>query len=170
MVLYVTAITLALGAGAWHVTPPGAPSDLMERPCMSRPVPVHSTVQARAVCADEVRPVLAAMIGALRERRAVIPRVVDGLGEGLVVLSIPSKLPRKDVRAVHTQLAEHLAGGACVLVNAVNTARAERRALLDIAARHWASTLAVVCARERVDSELLAELPAEGWHAVVVTA
>jgi hypothetical protein len=132
---------------------------------MSRPVPVHSTVQARQVDQDEVRPVLAVLIGGLRERRAVIPRVVDGLGEGLVVLSIPRKLRRDEVRLAHQRVGEHLAGGASVLVNTVNTARAERRALLDIAARHWASTLAVVCARERVDFALLAE----GWHAVAVT-
>lgn len=132
---------------------------------MSRPVPVHSTVQALEVDQDEVRPVLAVLVGALPERRAIMPRVVDGLGEGIVVLSIPRKLRRDDVRLAHQRVGEHLAAGACVLVNALNTARAERRALLDVAARHWASTLAVVCSRERVDAELLAE----GWHAVAVT-
>lgn len=136
---------------------------------MSRQVPVHSTVQARPVCADEVRPVLAAMIGALRERRSVLPRVVDALGDGLVVLSIPRKMRRDELRLAHQRLGEHLAGGACVLVNALNTAKSERRALLDIAARHWASTLAVVCASGRVETTLLAELPAEGWQAAVTT-
>jgi hypothetical protein len=136
---------------------------------MNPHVPVHSTVQARPVCDDEVRPVLAAMIGALGERRAVIPRVVDALGEGLVVLSIPRKLRRDEVRLAYQRVGEHLAGGGPVLVNAVNTAKSERRALLDVAARHWASTLAVVCAGARPETGLLAELPAEGWHAVVVT-
>lgn len=85
---------------------------------------------------------LAVLIGALRERRAAIPRVVDALGgDGLVVVPIPRRLSRADVRALHTQLGEHLAGGACVLVNAFNTARSERRALL-----------------------------AEGWHAVAVVS
>lgn len=132
---------------------------------MIQHVPVHSTVQARPVGPDDIRPVLAVLIGGLRERRAVIPYVVDGLGVGLVVVSIPWKLRRDEVRLAHQRVGEHLAAGACVLVNALNTARAERRALLDVAARHWASTLAVVCSRERVDAALLGE----GWHAVAVT-
>ena len=62
-----------------------------------------------------------------------------------VVLPVDQNLPVDDVRALHKQLAEHLAGGRSVLVDAANTDKNDRRALLDLASRNLASTLAVVC-------------------------
>jgi hypothetical protein len=62
-----------------------------------------------------------------------------------VVLPVDQNLPVDDVRALHKQLVEHLAGGGSVLVDAANTDKNDRRALLDLASRNLASTLAVVC-------------------------
>jgi predicted kinase len=85
-----------------------------------------------------------------------------------VVLPVDQNLPVDDVRALHKQLAEHLAGGRSVLVDAANTDKNDRRALLDLASRYLASTLAVVCSPSEGETDMIAALPAEGWQAVVV--
>ena len=138
---------------------------------MNHQVPAGSTTQSSSP-ADDVRPVLAAMIGPLRARRATITHVLDGFSAafsaGLVVLSLHKDMPAEDVSAVHDALGNHLAGGGSVLLNAANHAKADRRALLIIAARYWASTLAVVCPSRQLKTTLIASLPDEGWQAVVV--
>lgn len=133
---------------------------------MGGQVPVHSTV--RPLVVPKSRPVLAAMIGPSDCRRGAVPRVVDGLGRGVIVLSLGRNMSRQRVRLVHRDLGDCLASGQSVLLNAANDVKPDRRALLDIAARHLASTLAVVCSSIPVDDALLASLPGEGWHAVVV--
>jgi predicted kinase len=85
-----------------------------------------------------------------------------------VVLPVDQNLPVDDARALHKQLAEHLAGGRSVLVDAANTDKNDRRALLDLASRYLASTLAVVCSPSEGETDMIAALPAEGWQAVVV--
>lgn len=135
---------------------------------MGNQVPVHSTV--RPLVAPESRPVLAVMIGPSESRRGAVPRVVDGLGHGVILLSLRRNMSRQRVRLVHKDLSDCLASGKSVLLNAANDVKPDRRALLDIAARHLASTLAVVCSPIPVDDVLLASLPGEGWHAVVVVA
>jgi hypothetical protein len=67
-----------------------------------------------------------------------------------------------------SSFAEHLAGGRSVLVDAANTDKNDRRALLDLASRYLASTLAVVCSPGEGETDMIAALPAEGWQAVVV--
>lgn len=124
-----------------------------------------------AASPTEPRPVLAALVGALRPRRETITRVLNGLGDGLVVLSLPARTPRQDIRATYDVLGECLTSGRSVLVNAANKAKADRRALLDIADRHWAQTLAVVCpsaGTAGTQITLIASLPGEGWKGVVV--
>ena len=118
--------------------------------------------------APNVRPVFAAMVGALRARRAAITHVLEALGKGLVVLSLPARMSPEDLRAMHRVLGEHLANGRTVLVNAANNAKADRRSLLEVADRHWAQTLAVVCPSRETKTALIASLPSEGWKAVVV--
>lgn len=134
---------------------------------MNHPVPTGSTTQP-STPTDDARPVLAAMIGPLRARRATITRVLDGFSAGLVVLSVHKDMSSEDVRTVHDALGNHLASGSSVLLNAANHARTDRRALLHIAARYWASTLVVVCPSRRLKITLIASLPDEGWQAVVV--
>lgn len=141
-------------------------------------IEVRTAVQATTSAAEDVRPVLTVMVGTARDRRAVISRVLDGLGEGQVVLPVQPKLLADDVRALHKVLAGHLAAGRSVLVDATNTHPADRRGLFDVATRFLACTMAVVCtpADANVETgialasttETITALLAEGWQAVVV--
>jgi len=135
---------------------------------MDRQVPVHSTVQSSAYSAS-ARPVLAAMIGARRRPAAVITRVLGGLGANAVVFSLHRAMPVEDLRVVHSELGEHLAGGDSALVNGTNNTKTDRRTLLDIAARHLAPTLAVIRPSDPEHAAaLVTEIVSEGWHAVAV--
>lgn len=54
------------------------------------------------------------------------------------MLSLPVRTSCRELRAIHKAQGEHLTNGHAVLVNAANNAKADRRALLDIADRHCA--------------------------------
>ncbi|MFD8497994.1 hypothetical protein [Amycolatopsis sp. NPDC059657] len=130
-------------------------------------IEVHSAVEPTAATIGAQRPVLVALIGTARARRAVINRVVESLGDDLVVVLV--KDDQTDPHDLHRELSAHLEAGRSVLVDATHDRREARRLLLDIAARFFAVTLAVACVGDSGrEITAISKLPGEGWQALVI--
>jgi hypothetical protein len=137
---------------------------------MDELVPVYTAVHPPRNA--EPAPVLAMIVGAERRPRpALVAAILGALGEDAVVVPLFRNMlavEEEDPRVRYREVGKNLAAGRSVLVSARGETWLNRRALLDVAARHLAWTMALVTVSNWTLPSMVAQAAGEGWHAVVV--
>jgi hypothetical protein len=116
-----------------------------------------------------MRAVLAATVGpGSRPRPKIIATILAGLGDGATELVLSRPMTKGHADPARRELSAHLSRGSVLVHLADRTTPHARRVLLDAAAGHAASAVALVCGADDKAGVFVAQLAGEGWSAAVV--
>ncbi|MDQ2707639.1 MAG: hypothetical protein M3Z25_08385 [Actinomycetota bacterium] len=116
--------------------------------------------------AHSVQVDVAAIGPGSRPPARITAAIVAGLGEGAVKVVLSPRMTGGHADPTQREIGAHLSQGLSVLVHLVERTTGARRVLLDAAARHLASAVALVCGADNdAAAAFVAQLASEGWSA-----